>query len=395
MALSSLGATHSPQPHHQRIVEYAIQNFMKDEDELNTFMVIDLDHLHDLYKEWTNAFPRIRPYFAVKCNPDPNVIRTLYQLGAGFDCANHSEMERVINLGISSSDIILANTCKLPRDMNIAKKHNLRYMTFDNEHELLKISQNHNKSSLLIRISCGDPSAKIPFGDKFGAHRDIWTDLIDVAKSLDLVIEGVSFHVGSGASDSMAYIKALKDAHDLFSLLKEKGCVPKILDIGGGFSHPLSSTLVESVNNTISHLFDEDITVIAEPGRYFVETICTHYAKIIGKHRQKDVMKYWIYDSIYGCFADVAHGYLVPNIQPITKKNPQNQTTYKTHIYGCTCDGTDIIAKDIDLPELIVGSWVYTPNMGAYTTVLSTNFNSMDFQGIAHIYKLDGKLFIE
>lgn len=34
------------------------------------------------------ALPRVTPHYAVKCNPEPALIRLLLALGAGFDCAS-------------------------------------------------------------------------------------------------------------------------------------------------------------------------------------------------------------------------------------------------------------------------------------------------------------------
>ncbi len=32
--------------------------------------------------------PRVTPFYAVKCNPEPGVLRLLNSLGTGFDCAS-------------------------------------------------------------------------------------------------------------------------------------------------------------------------------------------------------------------------------------------------------------------------------------------------------------------
>lgn len=45
---------------------------------------------------------------AVKCNPDPEVLRLLAALGTGFDCASKQEIEQVLNVGVDPSRIIYA-----------------------------------------------------------------------------------------------------------------------------------------------------------------------------------------------------------------------------------------------------------------------------------------------
>ena len=366
-------------------------NLLYDQDPDNdTCLFIDLDYLEFVYKKWCIAFPTIKPYYAMKCNPDKRIIQKLHALGAGFDCASSSEMEQVRSYDVDASNIILANTCKLPKDFKTAKAHNIQYMTFDNEYELSKILQYHPQSKLIMRIACGDTNAKIPFGNKFGAQRDSWQYLITYAQSLGLTISGVSFHVGSGSNNHAAYTHALKDASDLFQMLKENNYDPHILDIGGGFMYPLNNDVVYEVNQQIKLHFP-NINVIAEPGRYFAENIVTHYAKVVGKSKtHKNEFKYWIHDSIYGCFADVSHGYLKPTIIPVNdicNDNYIHKPLYKTTIYGSTCDGTDIIQDNIYMAEQHIGMWLCTPHMGAYTIVLATPFNGMNFQDIPRIYR--------
>ena len=57
------------------------------------FFVGDLGEVVRQYRRWIKNLPRIEPFFAIKCNPDPMVLHTLVKLGVGFDCAS-----RVTNL---------------------------------------------------------------------------------------------------------------------------------------------------------------------------------------------------------------------------------------------------------------------------------------------------------
>ena len=59
---------------------------MQDQDD--PFYVCDLGLLIDLYDRWTSAMCGIQPFYAVKCNNDPALLKTLSLLGTGFDCAS-------------------------------------------------------------------------------------------------------------------------------------------------------------------------------------------------------------------------------------------------------------------------------------------------------------------
>ena len=58
----------------------------KSKDE--SFYVVDLGRVLNRYDKWTSEFPRVQPFYAVKCNPDRAILKTLAALGAGFDCAS-------------------------------------------------------------------------------------------------------------------------------------------------------------------------------------------------------------------------------------------------------------------------------------------------------------------
>lgn len=79
---------------------------------------------------------------AVKCNPDPQVLRLLAGLGTGFDCASKAEIEQVLSIGVDPSRIIYAQPCKTKSYIRYAANVGVKQMTFDNADELYKVSHN-------------------------------------------------------------------------------------------------------------------------------------------------------------------------------------------------------------------------------------------------------------
>lgn len=118
-------------------------------------------------------------------------------LGAGFDCASKNEIQKVLDLGVSPDRIIFANPCKQASYIKYAYKMGVEYMTFDNEHELYKIKDNHPNAKCVLRIITNDADAICRFSMKFGADMDSSLKLIETAVKLGLDLVGVSFHVSS------------------------------------------------------------------------------------------------------------------------------------------------------------------------------------------------------
>lgn len=102
-----------------------------------------MDDIHEKYNIWKTHLPRVEPFYAVKCNTDKMLLKLLDYLGTGFDCASKSEIQTILELGVSPDRIIYAHPCKATSFIKYACKMGVNTMTFDNEDELFKIKANH------------------------------------------------------------------------------------------------------------------------------------------------------------------------------------------------------------------------------------------------------------
>lgn len=327
--------------------------------------VINLTTVRKAYDLWTLMFPTIKPYYAVKCCPDPRVIETLAACGSGFDCASPAEVKLV-----GDAPVIYANPCKNPQDLEECYRLGVGITTFDSVSELHKLCRLAPNMELVLRIKADDPLAKCPMGNKFGAEPHEWVVLAHEARRLHLTIIGVSFHVGSFAQSPDAHAHAISKARHAFDVLRVCGHSPWLLDIGGGFSsetlesmHPACAAINEAI---IKYGFTD---VIAEPGRFFVEHAVELHTTIIGTKDNSVTID----DSLYGAFNCILMDHAHP--VPISDKYCTPHT-----VFGCTCDGSDVIGKKIPIPvNSRVGDVLIWPRMGAYTLAATTNFNGLGF----------------
>eukprot|EP00581_Thalassiosira_minuscula_P007001 CAMPEP_0183706552 /NCGR_PEP_ID=MMETSP0737-20130205/3327_1 /TAXON_ID=385413 /ORGANISM="Thalassiosira miniscula, Strain CCMP1093" /LENGTH=797 /DNA_ID=CAMNT_0025933967 /DNA_START=392 /DNA_END=2785 /DNA_ORIENTATION=- len=206
------------------------------------FYVVDLGIVSTQLARWRAAFPRVAPYYAVKCNPDPAIVRTLMSLGCHFDCASRVEIELVQRMSrmlppeAPRPEIIYANPCKQRGHIIDAVCRGVRMMTFDNVAEVRKCALVSKKIQLIMRIITDDSGSQCRLSSKFGAPPQHWPVLLTEAKRCGLDVVGVSFHVGSGCRDATKYEMALKDCKKLFEMAeRDFGYKMTILDIGGGF----------------------------------------------------------------------------------------------------------------------------------------------------------------
>lgn len=365
--------------------------------EENSFFVCDMNELHNLYKNWKMELPRVQPHYAVKCNPQPELIKVLASLGVNFDCASKREIDTILKLDIEPHRIIYANPCKVGSHIRYAQQTGVEMTTFDNVEELHKIKKFHPSAKLFLRIATDDTTAQCRLSTKFGAHLSAIPELLQTVKDLRLNLVGVSFHVGSGASDFSSLYKATRDARWVFDIAVNEFSLPplKTLDVGGGFQLASFKESSKVLRLSLDEFFPENcgVNIIAEPGRYFAETTLTLATHIIAKRKiNNDQAMIYINDGVYGNLNCILFDHQEPTPRILyhddkfhyddfnsTSAVPTPSHPYKVSIWGPTCDGLDCIAKEYYMRhDLVVGDWLYFPNLGAYTSSAATPFNGFD-----------------
>ena len=280
-----------------------------------------------------------------------------------------------------SDRIIYANPCKTNSHIRFAAKHGVKQMTFDNTDELLKVKQCFPDAELFLRISTDDSSSICRLSLKFGAAMGSTQGLLDLAKKLDLNVTGISFHVGSGATDPQVFLKAIQDARTVFDQAADVGFDIKTIDVGGGFSSDTFEVMASVLSQALEDYIPPHIRVIGEPGRYYVARAFTLACNVIARRTIENpttqVPSYMAYlnDGLYGNFSCIMfdHQHPVPRLLRVQDRFLHNQDDHglpvkqmtKYSIWGPTCDGIDCITPSCTLSETLdVGDWLYFDDMG-------------------------------
>uniref|UniRef100_A0A8C0G314 Antizyme inhibitor 2 n=1 Tax=Chelonoidis abingdonii TaxID=106734 RepID=A0A8C0G314_CHEAB len=381
------------------------------------FFVADLGDVVKKYLRFLKALPHVKPFYAVKCNSSEGVVRTLAALGAGFDCANKTEIALVQNIGVPPDKIIYTNPCKQISQIKYAASHGVQLMAFDNEVELRKVARSHPHARMVLCIATDNPTSSAFLSVKFGATLKSCRHLLETAKEMNVEIVGISFHVGNGCLDLQAFSRSIADARLVFEMGAELGYKMHLLDIGGGFPGTENSKvrfeeIAATINSALDLYFPEGcgVEIIAKPGRYYVASAFTLAVNVIEKQEvpldlpgsddesgSKKNILYYINDGIYGSFSCIFFDRTCPS--PVLHKKPSpHHPLFSSSLRGPPCDGQDCIADGLELPELQVGDWLTFENMGAYTIAASSSFNEYQQPRIKYIMSreavrlLQGKL---
>jgi ornithine decarboxylase len=359
--------------------------------------IIDHDELRSNYAMFKQNLPRVQAYYAVKANPDPVIVKTLFEAGASFDISSIAEFEAVYeNIKDLSeqerhdwiySNIIYANPIKAEETLRKLDKYQ-PLLTFDNSEEIAKMKQNAPNSRVVLRLRVSNAGAMVELSSKFGAAHEEALELIFEAINAGLNVTGLSFHVGSQTTNFENYMQAINLAALIFKEVKERGYDQmNLLDIGGGFPAPYDesvkpfSELAKRINTELDRLISPDIHIIAEPGRFMVATTATAVSKIIGKAVRHGKLCYYIDDGVYHTFSGVIFDHCQYHFDAF-KTGPTQICT----VFGPTCDGLDVISMTEELPSnLERGDLLSSKNIGAYSGATSTYFNGFPPATVVHV----------
>ncbi len=368
--------------------------------------VVDHDIIRENYKEFRDKLPDVQAYFAVKANSNPEIIKTMFDMGSSFDVASIWEFKLVYEnikdwpekerQDFIWDKVIYANTIKPAKVLKKLNPYKI-LVTFDNIEELKKIKEHAPDVRLVLRVRIPNTGSMVELSSKFGAHPGEAVDLIAEAVNLGLSVEGISFHVGSQCYNFENYVGALSLASSIFKEAKQRGLdigfvdkdgkKMRILDIGGGFPVRYTSDVkpfaqaAKKINSEIKRLFNGDVDPIAEPGRFIVATACTLVTKIIGKSVRDGKTCYYLDDGVYHTFSGQVYDHQHYPLHAFKEGELKVCATF-----GPTCDAFDTISLADELPEdLQIDDLLYAENIGAYTLASATDFNGFPEARVVHI----------
>lgn len=344
-------------------------------------LVCDTSVIAARYAAMRACLPDVEVFYAVKCNPSPVVLRSLAELGAGFEIASLFELEMVTAAGGDAETALYSNTVKPPAHIRAAYVSGVRRFGFDGEGELHKLAAHAPGSQVYVRLMVNDHHSLFPLSGKFGTSVDEACRLLVLARDLGLGTYGVTFHVGSQCADAGAWPRAIAQCGVLLRLLKREGIVLEMLDIGGGFPAvycepvPSFEEISAAIRLALDRLPHRPPLVASEPGRFLVAESGVIVASVIGVDDRRDGP--W-------CYLDVG-GYngLMEAVQtggrwrfPLRTDGPVTAPLVPFTVSGPSCDSSDTMFYGALLPaDLAEGQRVYIGSAGAYTTSYASHFN--------------------
>ena len=337
-------------------------------------VVISKQLLRANVRRFITAMPKVRPHFAVKANPDEEVLRIFLEEGVCFEVASIAEIDAMLNLGVDMETVFFSNPIKSPASIAHAAKHGLLWFCVDTPEEVSKIAAIKLDAKLYVRIAVSNEGSNWPLSRKFGASPSAVELIIETAIRLGMQICGVTFHVGSQCTNTNNWVEGVAAANTLIFKLIEHDFVPELLNIGGGYPVQITGEepSIEEIGDSIKEQLDalpDNILVMAEPGRYLVGSAGCLVSQVVGVASRDDGRWVYLDSGIYGGLMELIDDF------PLNIISERVGELAPCTMAGPTCDAMDEMGRRWLPANTQVEDLIYMPNMGAYCASCTTYFN--------------------
>ncbi len=338
--------------------------------------------------------------FAMKSNSNMSVLRTIANLGGGFDIVSSGELQRVIAAGGDARKCVFAGVGKTEAEIEFALKKGVYSFNAESEPELQRINKVAARlkkvAPVAVRLNPNVDAkthAKITTGtyeNKFGiAFEDIAGVYARASKLKNLRLRGLQMHIGSQLTDVNPFESAVKKVVPVVESLKAKHGI-EFFSIGGGvgivYQDALASgdakwwgkegknilTPQKYAARLLPLLKNLGLRILMEPGRYIsgnsgILVTRVEYVKRTGK-KNFVIVDGAMNDLIRPAFYDAYH-----EIVPLTKKGG---ATISSDVVGPVCESGDYFCKDRELPKVGEGDHLALLSAGAYGFVMASSYNT-------------------
>jgi diaminopimelate decarboxylase len=326
--------------------------------------------------------------YAVKANSNLSILKLLGKAGAGFDLVSGGELFRVLKAGADPNKIVFSGVGKTASEIDAALSAGIYVFNCESEPELALIDALAHRRGMQARIAMRvNPDVDAATHHYISTGRLAHKFGIDIAEAEamyeracqheNLLIEGVSCHIGSQLMNSEPVMEAVDRVLHLIDRLRAKGFDIRHADLGGGLGvayKPEDTTpdICAFIGKMCARLKDHGLHAMIEPGRSIVGAAGVLLARVLYRKTTGDknfviidaAMNDLIRPALYSAYHDIV---------PVRESNARYS---KVDVVGPVCETGDFLAKDREMPEVMPGDLVAICTAGAYGFVQASNYNS-------------------
>ncbi len=338
----------------------------------------------------------IELYYAVKANPNTELLNMLSQETDGADISSGGELQLSLKGGFKAEYMSFAGPGKSDDELKEAIKHNIGSISIESINELKRIQKIAEELNTNANVSLRINPAQVfkEFAIKMGGRSSQFGIDEESCGEFFALLEKssncnfVGYHVYSGTQCLIpeALINNFKNTMKIVkTFIKGFGVVPQQINFGGGFGVPYykeqSSLPAEDVSITLSKVFSDfkkkqnlpTLTGIIELGRFIMAEAGYYITQVVDKKNSRDTV-YCVLNggmnhhlAASGNFGQVIR----KNFKIINLSNPDNKKSEFVTFVGPLCTTIDIMGSKVEIPQVTRGNYIGFMNSGAYALTAS------------------------
>ncbi len=335
---------------------------------------------------WNKGF---REYYAVKAEPNPVILKLLYDAGSGMDCSSLTELMLCEALKITGEHIMFSSNDTPPEEFELARKldaiinlDDITHIDFLKKHGGIPetICCRYNPGG---EFRAGNTIMGNPGDAKYGFTREQLTEGFIKLKTLGVKRFGLHAFLSSNTTDPNYYPALARTLFETAVELKnDTGAEIAFINLSGGIGIPYlpdaEEADIEWIGREVQRAYDEvvvpagmELSIFTELGRYVTGPY--GYLVTTAVHR-KDTHKQYI--GLDACAANLMRPAMYGAYHHITVMGKENAP--HDHVYdvtGSLCENNDKFAVDRPLPKIEMGDLVVLHDTGAHGFAMGYNYN--------------------
>jgi diaminopimelate decarboxylase len=329
--------------------------------------------------------------YSVKANSTLGILRLLASEHTGFDVVSGGELQRVLRVNRKAAGkVVFSGVGKTAAEMELALRSGIQLFNIESASELNLLAATaarlKKRASVAVRVN-PDVSAKTHPYISTGLHQHKFGVPIPEARMLYaqaakqpyLNVAGVSVHIGSQITDVGSFQAALERVADFVRVLRLEEHDIRYLDAGGGLGISYEGTqgnferqIAAYAKAVLTPLRGLKLHVLLEPGRSIVGPAGVLLTRVLYR-KTNNRKRFLIVDaamndlvrpSLYGAYHEIV---------PVSR---ESRATEITDVVGPICETGDFFARDRKLPVVDEGDLLAILDVGAYGSVLGSNYNT-------------------
>jgi len=344
----------------------------------------------DKFRAYEDAFGEV-PHlvcYAVKANANLAILRLLAEAGAGFDIVSGGELFRVLKAGADPASVIFSGVGKTAQELDYALEHRIRSFNCESEPELALLdslaARRGVQARVAVRVNPDVDAATHPYISTGLRKHKFGIDIVDAegvyerAKAFkNLILEGVSCHIGSQILDITPMLEVFDKMVALVECLRRMGLPIRSLDLGGGLGVPYkpgeaAPDIRDYVRAMCERVAGHNLEILIEPGRSIVAEAGVLLTRVLYRKTNGD-RQFVIVDAAMN---DLIRPALYHSYHEIIPLRENKGGIITADVVGPVCETGDFLARGREIANVMPGDLLAVCTTGAYGFVAASNYNA-------------------